>query len=129
MTSPAEQPASDPRRVRPYAMTGGRTRPTHHALEIETLVFTTSVGEPTPKLTVEQRAIATLCHDLLSIAEVSAQLHLPLASSASWSGDMADEHLVMVYRPPTPATIPTWPCQSECCTGSTPSDEDSGLAE
>jgi Protein of unknown function (DUF742) len=44
MTSPAEQPASDWRRVCPYAMTGGRTRPTHTALEIETLVFTISVG-------------------------------------------------------------------------------------
>ena len=32
----------------------------------------------TPKLTVEQRAIAVLCHDILSIAEVSAKLHLPL---------------------------------------------------
>jgi len=52
-------------------MTGGRTRPTHTALEIETLVSTTSVGEQTPKLTVEQRAI----------------------------GDMADEQLVVVYRP------------------------------
>jgi hypothetical protein len=55
MTSPDEQPASDPRRVRPYAMTGGRTRPTHDDLEIETLVSTTSTGDQPPKLTVEQR--------------------------------------------------------------------------
>jgi uncharacterized protein DUF742 len=97
MTSPDEQPASDPRRVRPYAMTGGRTRPTHDDLEIETLVSTT--GEQTPKLTVEQRAIATLCHDTLSIAEVSAHLHLPLGVIRVLVGDMADEHLVMVHRP------------------------------
>ena len=99
MTSLDEQPASDPRRVRPYAMTGGRTRPTHDDLEIETLVFTTSTGEQTPKLTVEQRAIAALCHDLLSIAEVSAQLRLPLGVIRVLVGDMADEHLVIVYRP------------------------------
>jgi hypothetical protein len=55
-------------------MTGGRTRPTQDALEIETLISTTSSGEQTPKLTVERRAIAVLCHDLLSIAEVSAKL-------------------------------------------------------
>ena len=36
MTSP-NHPAADQQRVRPYAMTGGRTRPTHDALEIETL--------------------------------------------------------------------------------------------
>jgi Protein of unknown function (DUF742) len=47
MTSAADQPLSDPRRVRPYAMTGGRTRPSHGDLEIETLVSTTSVGEQT----------------------------------------------------------------------------------
>jgi hypothetical protein len=98
MTSPADQPASDLRRVRPYAMTGGRTRPTHD-LEIEALVSTTSVGEQTPKLTVEQRAIAALCHDRLSIAEVSARLRLPLGVVRILVGDMADEHLVMVYRP------------------------------
>ena len=99
MTSPDDQPASDPRRIRPYAMTGGRTRPTHDDLEIEALVSTTSVGEQTPKLTVEQRAIAALCHDILSIAEVSARLHLPLGVIRVLVGDMADEHLVMVYRP------------------------------
>ena len=99
MTSTDEEPGLHRRRVRPYAMTGGRTRPTHDDLEIEALVSTTSIGERTPKLTVEQRAIAALCHDLLSIAEVSAQLHLPLGVIRVLVGDMADEHLVIVYRP------------------------------
>jgi hypothetical protein len=80
-------------------MTGGRTHPTHDDLEIEALVSTTSVGERTPKLTVEQRAIAAVCHDLLSIAEVSARLHLPLGVIRVLVDDMADEHLVIVYRP------------------------------
>ena len=80
MTTPDDQPAVPGRqRVRPYAMTGGRTRPTHTDLEMEALVVaaaaTTTTGEQTPRLTVEQRAIAVLCHDLLSIAEVSARRH------------------------------------------------------
>src|ERR687897_386833 len=99
MTSPDDQPASGPRRVRPDAMTGGRHPPTPDDLEIETLVCTTSTGEQTPKLTVEQRAIAALCHDILSIAEVSAHLHLPLGVIRVLVGDMADEHLVVVHRP------------------------------
>jgi Protein of unknown function (DUF742) len=99
MMSPDDQPVPEPRRVRPYAMTGGRTRPTHDDLEIETLVSTTSIAEQTPKLTVEQRAIAALCHDILSIAEVSAHLHLPLGVIRVLVADMADEHLIMVYRP------------------------------
>jgi len=94
-----DQPEPGRRRVRPYAMVGGRTRPTHDDLEIEALISTTSVGEQTPKLTVEQRAIAALCHELLSIAEVSARLHLPLGVVRVLVGDMADEHLVIVYRP------------------------------
>src|SRR5215204_1745016 len=99
MTSPNARPVSEPGRVRPYAMTGGRTRPTHDDLAIETLVSTISTGEQTPKLTVEQRAIGALCHELLSIAEVSAHLHLPLGVVRVLVGDMADEHLVMVHRP------------------------------
>jgi hypothetical protein len=99
MTSSDQEPRLDRRRVRPYAMTGGRTRPTDDGLEIEALVSTTSVGDRTPTLTVEQRAIAALCHDILSIAEVSAQLHLPLGVIRVLVGDMADEQLVIVHRP------------------------------
>ena len=103
MTIPGEQPASGRRRVRrPWAMIGGRTRPTRDDLEIEALVSTTSgelTPKLTPKLTVEQRAIAALCHDILSIAEIAARLHLPLGVTRVLVGDMADERLVMVYRP------------------------------
>jgi len=47
MTAPDEQPAVPSRRVCPYAMTGGRTRPSHNDLEIEALVATTATGEQT----------------------------------------------------------------------------------
>jgi hypothetical protein len=80
-------------------MTGGRTRPAHTDLEIEALVSTTAQGERSPKLTVEQRAIAALCRDILSIAEISARLDLPLGVTRVLVGDMADEGLVMVHRP------------------------------
>jgi Protein of unknown function (DUF742) len=129
MISAADQPLPDPRRVQPYAMTGGRTRPTHDDLEIETLVSTTSVREQTPKLTVEQRAIAALCHEILSIAEVSAKLHLPLGVIRILVGDMADEHLVMVHRPAQAGDRPDLACWSGCWTGSTASDEHPGLSE
>ena len=108
MTSTDEEPGLQRRRVRPYAITGGRTRPTHHDLEIEALVSTTSVGERTPKLTVEQRAIGVLCHHLLSIAEVSARLHLPLGVTRVLVGDMADEHLV-ICLPARPRRRPSRP--------------------
>jgi Protein of unknown function (DUF742) len=89
------------RLVRPYYMTGGRGRPTQDDLEIEALVSTTAQGERSPKLTVEQRAIIALCRDLLSIAEVSARLDLPLGVARVVIGDMAAEGLVILHRPTT----------------------------
>jgi hypothetical protein len=99
VTTPEDQSAIGRRRVRPYAMTGGRTRPVHADLEIEALVSTTSAGERSPRLTVEQRAIAAICRDILSIAEISARLDLPLGVTRVLVGDMADEGMVMVHRP------------------------------
>jgi hypothetical protein len=87
------------RLVRPYYMTGGRARPTQDDLEIEALVSTTAMGERSPKLTVEQRAIIALCRDLLSVAEVSARLDLPLGVTRVLIGDMATEGLVILHRP------------------------------
>jgi hypothetical protein len=105
-----------------YAMTGGRTRPTHDPLEIETLVSTISTGEQTPKLTVEQQAIGALCRDILSIAEVSAHLNLPLGVVRVLVGDVADERLVMVHQPAQAGARP-----DRCWTGCAPYDEDFGL--
>jgi hypothetical protein len=89
------------RLVRPYYMTGGRARPAQNDLEIEALVSTTAQGERSPKLKVEQRAIIALCRDLLSIAEVSARLDLPLGVARVVIGDMAAEGLVILHRPTT----------------------------
>ena len=110
MTSPNARPAPEPGRVRLYAMTGGRTRPTHDDLAIEALVSTISTGEQTPKLTVEQRAIAALCHDILSIAEVSAHLHLPLGVIRVWSATWPMSTWSWSTGRSMLATVPTWPC-------------------
>jgi hypothetical protein len=90
------------RLVRPYYMTGGRTRPAHDDLELETLVSTTALGATSPKVGgVERRAIVSLCRDLLSIAEVSARLDLPLGVARVLIGDMAQEGFVILHRPTT----------------------------
>ena len=80
-------------------MTGGRTQPSHTNLEIEALVSTTSLGERAPNLSVEQRAIVGLCRDVLSVAEISARLDLPLGVTRILVGDMADGGFIAVYRP------------------------------
>jgi Protein of unknown function (DUF742) len=95
------------RLVRPYTLTGGRTRPSHDDLELEALVSTTSLGESTDlSLSYEQQSIAMLCRDVLSVAEVSARLDLPLGVARVLVADMADEGLVIVHRPASPGDRP-----------------------
>src|SRR6266540_2139329 len=80
--------------VRPYAITGGRTRDDQDELET-----TTSLGVTTPGLGFEWRTIALLCRDVLSIAEISAKLQLPLGVVRLLVADMADQGLLDIHRP------------------------------
>ncbi|HMK10676.1 MAG TPA: DUF742 domain-containing protein [Acidimicrobiales bacterium] len=83
------------RLVRPYAMTGGRTRSTGAEIPLEALVIVTNEGRQRgPGLAWEQRAIAELCASALSVAEVSAHLKVPLGVARVLVGDMAAEGLV-----------------------------------
>ncbi|WP_420717103.1 DUF742 domain-containing protein [Streptomyces sp. H27-G5] len=63
--------------VRPYAMTGGRTRP-RYQLAIEALVSTTADPMHLSSLLPEHQRICTLCREVKSVAEVSALLSMPL---------------------------------------------------
>ncbi len=85
--------------VRPYAITGGRTRADQDELEVEALVTTTSFGITSPGLSFERRTIALLCRDVLSIAEISAKLKLPLGVVRLLVADMTDQGLVELHRP------------------------------
>jgi hypothetical protein len=94
--------------VRPYAVTGGRTRPTNRALELVALVTTTPHGRlVTPPLDPEQRAISLLCQRVQSIVEISARLNLPIGVARVLVGDMLDAGLVIVHRPAQPTDRPS----------------------
>ncbi len=87
-------------RVRPYALTGGRTRSVQD-LPIETIVKATLRGlSMTSQLTLERKRIITLCVVPMSIAEVSAHLHLPLGVARVLVGDMSAEALLETNRLP-----------------------------
>jgi hypothetical protein len=86
------------RTVRPYAMTGGRTRPRGDALPIEALV--SAVRQPTAGETAEKRKILELSGgQYLSIAELSAHVHLPVGVVRVIVGDLVDEGLARVHGP------------------------------
>ena len=85
--------------VRPYAVTGGRTRPRYH-LAIEALVSTSGYGEHhAPGLIPEYQTICNLCVDIRSVAEIASHLQVPLGVARVLVGDMAEEGLVKVHQP------------------------------
>jgi hypothetical protein len=93
-----DEPATSASVVRPYAWTRGRTRPVVD-LEVETLVSTSEHGLDVAALTSEEhRAVAQLCRDPRSVAEVAALLSLPLGVARVLLGDMAGIGLVVVHR-------------------------------
>jgi len=89
--------------VRPYTLTGGRTRPTTLDLPFEALVE--AVAEPVVSMTPERRRILELATDqYVSLAELSAHLHLPLGVVRVVVGDLADAGQVRVHGSRTTTT-------------------------
>jgi uncharacterized protein DUF742 len=86
---------------RPYVLTRGRTRAAHDAeLEIETLVSSTLLADtPLPGLSVEHEAILRLSLGLISVAEISARLSVPLGVARVLVGDLVEQQLVAIHRP------------------------------
>jgi hypothetical protein len=88
--------AGDGLRVRPYAITGGRTR-ARTDVPIEAIVYRTPQGEQTGStLALERGQILALLAAPQSTAEISAHLHLPLGVTRVVLGDLIDEGYVAV---------------------------------
>ena len=86
----------DPGEVRPYAITGGRTRPASRLdLPLEALVRITRRGQAAlPLLALEWRDIAVLSQRPVALAELSARLRIPLGVGRVLVADMVAEGLL-----------------------------------
>jgi hypothetical protein len=87
--------------VRPYALTGGRTRASY-ALELETLVSVKDVvaarmdaGVP---MQFEHRQIVEECRTPRSVAEIGALLRVPVGVARVLISDAADAGLITVHK-------------------------------
>jgi hypothetical protein len=87
--------------VRPYALTGGRTRASY-ALELETLVSVKDVvaarmdaGVP---MQFEHRQIVEECRTPRSVAEIAALLRVPVGVARVLISDAADAGLITVHK-------------------------------
>ncbi|MFI9075971.1 DUF742 domain-containing protein [Streptomyces sioyaensis] len=84
--------------VRPYAMTGGRTRP-RYQLAIEALVSTTADPSKMQGQLPEHQRICHLCREIKSVAEISALLSIPLGVARILVADLAEAGLVAIHQP------------------------------
>jgi hypothetical protein len=84
--------------VRPYAMTGGRTRP-RYQLAIEALVSTAVNSSHYQTLLPEHQRICHLCHEVKSVAEIAALLAIPLGVARILVADLAEAGMVAIHQP------------------------------
>lgn len=95
------------RMVRAYAVTGGRTRSGAEDLPLEALVVTTPEGRQCiPSLAFERRAIAELCAEVRSVAEVASLVGVPLGVARVLVSDLAALDLVAVHQVGAPDDRP-----------------------
>ena len=94
-----------PARVRPYSLTGGRTR-FGHVLLVETFVAALEApeerkeladGRPAHRVMPEMRAIVELCRRMRTVAEIAALLRMPLGVVRVLLSDLADQGKIRVY--------------------------------
>jgi hypothetical protein len=107
MSERADDYADSMRVVRPYTLTGGRTRPSGIQLPMEALVQLTGDAVP-DDLHLERRAIVTLCLDrTLSVAEIAAHLSLPLGVVRVLVADLAQDDILVVHTGSYSAATPS----------------------
>jgi hypothetical protein len=98
--------------VRPYAMTGGRTKPGPTGVRFDLIALVTlDAGAPgvddDTSLGPEHRALIELCRiETQSVAELSADADLPVGVVRVLLGDLLELGCVTVSRPVPPAQLP-----------------------
>jgi hypothetical protein len=83
--------------VRPFIMTGGRTRPERRDLRLETLLHC-APGVDVTKLPTEQAAILRVCREPQSVAEVGARLGLVVSVVSIVAADLVAAGLLDVHQ-------------------------------
>ena len=86
--------------VRPYTRTGGRTKPGRD-LDLEALVLPTANGREafeSPLLSPEHNTVIEICQQSVSVAEIAAQLRVPIGVARVIIADMVDLGLVEVLK-------------------------------
>ncbi len=93
--------------VRPYAVIGGRTRPSGEKLDlIAVITAVRGVRLDPSSLDPEHFEVLRLCRLPTSVAELAADLDLPLGVVRILLGDLQERSLVSIHHPIPPARLP-----------------------
>ncbi|WP_030673315.1 DUF742 domain-containing protein [Streptomyces sp. NRRL B-1347] len=98
--------------VRPYAMTGGRTRPASSGVRFDLIALVSLTQDATQPdddvaLGPEHRVLLDLCRaETQSVAELAAGADLPVGVVRVLLGDLLEGGRVQVRRPVPPAQLP-----------------------
>jgi hypothetical protein len=93
-------PHDDPRVVPVYAITRGRTRSRGHDLPWESMVTATEDGlAAVPRLQFEQARIIRYCQHPVSVAEIAAELSVPLGVARVLVSDLNHDGLLTLHVP------------------------------
>lgn len=93
--------------VRPYALIRGRTRPAGKSLDVIAMIITVRGSWPDPvDLEPEHYAVLRLCTLPTSVADLAADLDLPLGVVQILLSDLRERSLVTVHHPVPPARLP-----------------------
>ncbi len=103
ITPKAGEEQQDESLVRPFVITGGRTKHARVQLRVESLVVVTDVEAP-GTLQFEHARIVDLCQTPISVAEIGARISVPLGVAQILVGDLADAGLVRVHEATSIAT-------------------------
>ncbi|MET8139444.1 DUF742 domain-containing protein [Sphaerisporangium sp. NPDC005288] len=85
--------------VRLFGLTGGRARPPGESFNLVAIVTTVSIPFEQPDLGPEYLAILRTCRRPTPVADVAAQLRLPINITRVILGDLRREGLVSIDRP------------------------------
>jgi hypothetical protein len=97
--NPYEEYQSANRLVRPFTITGGRTRPSRNIFTLITIVRAAYSDWPGQGLQREHLRALGLCAEPMAVAEVAARLDLPVAVTKILLSDLLDQGKIIATPP------------------------------
>ena len=91
--------------IRPYAYVGGRTRPTGEFFDLVAMVIARRAQSRPPDLEHEHQRALNLCNTPRSVADLAADLRIPLGVVRVILADLREYRLITIRPPVSPTRL------------------------